>query len=170
MQSPTTKNLYTFVSTTLLLIVSCVIAENLQSPPTGTMLIQPLPSAAIDLADQDRMTAEKRSSWNNLHSSWGKRRSNVVDDILAARLLNNLANDVDRDTLNDLLVNELLEASRLDDEMDEAVYRPGVAGAVSAEKRAWKNMNGAWGKRVSNGDWNKFRGKITFFFSYTLMR
>lgn len=138
--------------------MSC-LAENLQAPPAGALLVQQ--PSANDMAGD----AEKRSSWNNLHTSWGKRHP--IDDLIAARLLNNAANirdgytDIDRDTLNDLLVNELLEASRLDDEIDE-LYRP-VPAAAAAEKRAWKNMNGAWGKRVSNGDWNKFRGKFNLF-------
>lgn len=146
------KTVISFASTALLLVASC-IAENLQPPPAGALLVQ---SPQGDATDNDRLANEKRSSWNNLHTSWGKRHP--IDDIIAARLLNNLAaretfSDIDRDALNDLLVNELLEASRLDDDVDE-LYRP------AAEKRAWKNMNGAWGKRVS-GDWNKFRGKNT---------
>lgn len=32
-------------------------------------------------------------------------------------------------------------------------------GLLEQHKRAWKAMNGAWGKRVhGNSDWNKFRG------------
>lgn len=163
--------LASFASSALLLLLiaatslSCCVAENLQpqapaSPPAGILQAQYTGPGGID--DSDRYLAEKRSSWNNLHSSWGKRRPTAVDDILAARLLNSLAgressgDSMDRDALNDLLVSELLEASRLDDEVAavDELYRTGAA----AEKRAWKNMNGAWGKRVS-GDWNKFRGK-----------
>lgn len=148
MQTSTT--LVSFASAALFLIVSC-LAENLQQPPAGALLVQQSPGGDASSGDN-----EKRSSWNNLHTSWGKRYP--IDDIIAARVLSNARdglNDIDREALNDLLVNELLEASRLDEELDE-LYRP---VAAAAEKRAWKNMNGAWGKRVSGGDWNKFRGK-----------
>lgn len=59
----------------------------------------------------------------------------------------------------DIMIDELLDASRYDpadgiySDEEGQYYRP------SAEKRAWKNMNNAWGKRVER-DWNKFRGKI----------
>lgn len=77
---------------------------------------------------------EKRS-WNNLQGSWGKRRDDTVY--------------TDRDAA--IALNDLLDAMRYGDEEDE-YSRP------LGQKRAWKNMNGAWGKRVDN--WNKFRGKI----------
>lgn len=150
----TSKTLFSIAPTALLLVVTC-LAENLQPPPAGTLLVQQQLQPQTDMESDRLLLNEKRSSWNNLHSSWGKRHP--IDDIITARLLNNMIareglGDIDKDTLNDLLVNELLDAGRQQDDDVEELYRP------AAEKRAWKNMNGAWGKRVS-GDWNKFRGE-----------
>lgn len=152
--------------------VFCVVAEQ-QSAPPSAILQPPAPQNPQD-SNEKVLKIEKRS-WNNLQSSWGKRR--VLDDAIAMRLLN-LNSGGNRETLNDLLDrNNNGHDLLIDDILDTNRYEVGpVEGTFGddddyyrqiGEKRAWKNMNGAWGKRVEK-DWNKFRGRIILFFAFFL--
>jgi len=102
---------------------------------TASCLADSIPQASANYPENAE-AAEKRS-WNNLQGSWGKRTSN--QELLA---------ELSRENM---VLNDLLDAVRYGDEEEDELYRP------VGQKRAWKNMNGAWGKRVG-GDWNKFRG------------
>ncbi|XP_055710393.1 prothoracicostatic peptides [Phlebotomus papatasi] len=79
----------------------------------------------LEIPDEDAGDS-KRSSWNNLQASWGKRWPDDFDDVDDARL--------------------------------EAIAG-GQQMPLVGQKRTWKAINGAWGKRVNagSGDWNKFR-------------
>lgn len=98
----------------------------------------------LDTGD-NLMANEKRSSWQNLQGSWGKRNLQL-EELLQDPRYNNYGTGVVDDLMasgeNYYIPNGLLN----DDERQ-----------IAEVKRAWNSMNGAWGKRV-NKDWNKFRG------------
>lgn len=79
-----------------------------------------------------------KRSWQSLQGSWGKRTGELNDDY---------NNRVYREENLDFGVPEL--PNPVNDDYDYS----------NIEKRAWKSMNGAWGKRV-NSNWNNFRGKL----------
>uniref|UniRef100_A0A336LVK2 CSON002473 protein n=1 Tax=Culicoides sonorensis TaxID=179676 RepID=A0A336LVK2_CULSO len=150
----TTKTMFTLAST----LVFFIAATSCSSTEQAAAVLQP-PSPQNQDNEKFYKLNEKRS-WQNLQGSWGKKRSGTLEDLLAARLLslNNMNNNGggSREDGRDLMIDELLDASRYDPSEglysdEESYFRP------SAEKRAWKNMNNAWGKRVER-DWNKFRG------------
>lgn len=147
-------------------LVFLIAATSCTAEQASAVLQPPSPQNSDNSNEKFYKLNEKRS-WSNLQGSWGKKRSGALEDLLAARLLslNNgggASREVALNDGRDIMIDELLDASRYDPadgiySDEEAYYRP------SAEKRAWKNMNNAWGKRVER-DWNKFRGKISLNF------
>lgn len=139
-----------------------LIAATSCTAEQASAVLQPPAPQNPDSNERFYKLNEKRS-WQNLQSkSWGKKRGvGALEDLLAARLLNlngGTSRELNYNDGQDMMIDELLDASRYEP-MDgvytsdeDSFYRP------SAEKRAWKNMNNAWGKRVER-DWNKFRGK-----------
>ncbi|XP_063705738.1 allatostatins MIP [Culicoides brevitarsis] len=152
----TTRTMLSLASTLVFLIA----ATSCTAEQSSAVLQPPAPQNPDN--EKFYKLNEKRS-WQNLQSkSWGKRRasSGSFEDLLAARLLSLNNPSVSREIAgynDDMMIDELMDASRYDplegiySSDEESFYRP------SAEKRAWKNMNNAWGKRVER-DWNKFRG------------
>lgn len=151
------------LASALVFLVVCTCTSSAEQAG-GVVLQPPAPQNPENSNEKFYKVNEKRSSWQNLQGSWGKKRSGALEDLLAARLLSLNNGGVSRESAayndgRDVMIDELLDASRYDPadgiySDEEAYYRP------SAEKRAWKNMNSAWGKRVER-DWNKFRGNFS---------
>ncbi|KAB0799225.1 hypothetical protein PPYR_07105 [Photinus pyralis] len=76
-----------------------------------------------------------KRAWQNLQGGWGKRYSS--DDEYAAKLA------------------ALLEQEDQEPQYNEFGNLP-ETDANDAEKRAWKGLNGGWGKRSDS--WGNFRG------------
>lgn len=155
----TSRTMFSIVSTLVFLIA----ATSCTAEQASAVLQPPAPQ---NTDNEKFYKPNEKRSWQNLQSkSWGKKRSGALEDLLAAKLLSlNGGNAGSRELAyndgQDMMIDELLDASQYDPNDgiysdEEGYYRP------SAEKRAWKNMNNAWGKRVER-DWNKFRGNILY--------
>ncbi|XP_005178792.1 allatostatins MIP isoform X1 [Musca domestica] len=115
-----------------------------------------------DLMPMDGGYDEKRSNWRSLQGTWGKRASpsdndmndneNLLPVLIAGmepRSKLQLAYLTNAATLEHLAnTPELIGNSGEAYDMDENILN---------EKRAWKSMNVAWGKRRNGPTWNKFR-------------
>ncbi|XP_037939278.1 allatostatins MIP-like [Teleopsis dalmanni] len=116
--------------------------------------------------------AEKRA-WQSLQGSWGKRsisesnRNDAEDEVfLAERWLPVLLDGNDNtDPLMKYTLIYLTNAAILDrlnnqGQMEETglINDSEENDGFLNEKRTWKNMNVAWGKRRNAPAWNKFRG------------
>jgi hypothetical protein len=111
----------------------------------------------VDQQTGDGINVAKRA-WKQLQAGWGKRDDISDGDYQMLRnYFHNLPVDDYNDRSNDYDTNYLTAAKlRLGNEnVDED-------STENVEKRAWKQMNAAWGKRVN--DWNKFRGKCQISF------
>ena len=95
----------------------------------------------VEIQDDKQIQMAKRA-WKQLQNGWGKRVNFQDPDEPLKTFQNDEYLDYDIDTLQQPKVN---------------IYNENE-DAESLEKRAWKQMNGAWGKREPN--WNKFRGKM----------
>lgn len=118
-----------------------------------------------DLMPMDGGYDEKRSNWRSLQGTWGKRASpsdndmndneNLLPVLIAGmepRSKLQLAYLTNAATLEHLAnAPELMGNSGEAYDMDENILN---------DKRAWKSMNVAWGKRRNGPTWNKFRGKF----------
>ncbi|KAH8286307.1 hypothetical protein KR054_006585 [Drosophila jambulina] len=106
-----------------------------------------------------------KRAWQSLQSSWGKRAS-VGDagdpDIymtghFVPLVITDGTNTIDWDTFERLASGQapqqqLQQSPQSGEDLEE------FAGEPDVEKRAWKSMNVAWGKRRQAQGWNKFRG------------
>lgn len=108
---------------------------------------------SVDQQDDDGINVAKRA-WKQLQGGWGKRDNSETDyqlarNWLAQNSLNDDYNDRNLDYDSSYLTQpkQRLTSNNYDEDSGENV-----------EKRAWKQMNAAWGKRVN--DWNKFRGEF----------
>ena len=109
----------------------------------------------MDQQNADDPPKMLKKAWKNMNAAWGK-RSELEDFLNYQNALHQQAPDY-YDSELDRLNRYLLANSNNVDNVEDDLNEPQLA-----EKRAWKNMNAAWGKRVGNGpnDWNKFRGSL----------
>lgn len=100
----------------------------------------PIPSenAPAEMHNEHHVVAKR--AWKQLQSGWGKR---------------NLEEDPREETLDDLKRNimKLYSEQLLSNRVADNDYAPDEFDGT-AEKRAWKSMSNAWGKR----DWSQLRG------------
>lgn len=116
-----------------------ISAEEYTSDPTA------ISNQQVEQQDDKNLQMAKRA-WKQLQNGWGKRMNQEPDELL--RMLPNddyLENfrSIDYDA------NALSPAKT-------SLYNDNSEDGEAMEKRAWKQMNGAWGKREPN--WNQFRG------------
>lgn len=109
-----------------------------------------------------------KRSWQSLQGSWGKRANELYN--------NNIGNVAAGATIDDYPgLNRNYHDRYNMDESDGAMMGIGPEHEYDGDraafnedydysnmgKRAWKSMNGAWGKRVNtNSNWNNFRGEL----------
>ncbi|XP_055374885.1 allatostatins MIP isoform X2 [Condylostylus longicornis] len=128
----------------------------------------------------------KRSSWQKLHGTWGKR--NILDNAYhnmenfdeTNNVINGAGGGINNPSPNNIMSNNNIEGENDNDLHDsptdrdyqelikfEEIYslpssiindlfKPNAL--YNEKKRAWRNLNVAWGKRRPNNEWNKFRG------------
>lgn len=130
---------------------------------------------------------EIKRSWQNLQGSWGKRAdredtagnngylsNNYDDPEYQMNLLLSMdppssvsgatSSGVTIDYLNaepvsyPKLANFLGNSNSLSALSLSTLSQNPELSSKNGQKRAWKSMSGAWGKRLGSGDWNKFRG------------
>lgn len=110
---------------------------------------------SIDQQQDEGISVAKRA-WKQLQGGWGKRDGEtdyqIVRNWLTQNALNEDYNDRNLDYDSSYLTQprQRLMNNNYDEDSGENV-----------EKRAWKQMNAAWGKRQN--DWNKFRGNISTY-------
>ncbi|XP_073837335.1 myoinhibiting peptide precursor isoform X2 [Musca autumnalis] len=118
-----------------------------------------------DLMPMDGGFDEKRSNWRSLQGTWGKRSSadNDINDGENEHILPVLIAGVEPRSKIQLAY--LTNAATLDHlaNTPEILANSGetfvdMDDNILNEKRAWKSMNVAWGKRRNGPTWNKFRG------------
>lgn len=105
-----------------------------------------------DSESNDGYNVAKRA-WKQLQAGWGKRDDTSEADYQMIRnYFQNLPaedyNDRNLDYESNYLTPAKLRIGNANQDEDNT---------ENVEKRAWKQMNAAWGKRVN--DWNKFRGE-----------
>ncbi|KAL7733255.1 hypothetical protein ACLKA6_004760 [Drosophila palustris] len=119
------------------------------------------------LGDNDlyNINNNNKRAWQSLQSSWGKRSADpsaleVSDSIymtghFVPMVITDGTNTMDWTTFERLASgnNNPEQPHQSNEEIDDDFN-----GDNSVEKRAWKNMNVAWGKRRQAQGWNKFRG------------
>lgn len=127
--------------TVFLLLFVCqnvqISAEEYTSDPSAS-------SQQVEQQDDKQLQMAKRA-WKQLQSGWGKRMNQEPEDPLRM-----MPNDDYLDNFRsiDYDANALSQGkANLYDNSEDG---------ETLEKRAWKQMNGAWGKREPN--WNQFRG------------
>lgn len=126
--------------------------------------------AATGLSDQvvdqlgDNDLYNTKRAWQSLQSAWGKRSSDPaaleVDDSIymtghfVPLVITDGTNTIDWNTFERMANanNPEQQHQQSNEEVDD------INADNSIEKRAWKNMNVAWGKRRQAQGWNKFRG------------
>ncbi|XP_017134771.1 allatostatins MIP [Drosophila miranda] len=143
------------------------IASTASNEPSG------LSEQVVDqMSDSDLYSNNKRA-WQSLQSSWGKRSRDGPDGSEASfggddniymtghfvpLVITDGTNTIDWDTFERLASNQDMQPQTLQQQQsgEDMVEDPEAAGNM--EKRAWKSMNVAWGKRRQAQGWNKFRG------------
>ncbi|KAH8327715.1 allatostatins MIP [Drosophila bipectinata] len=113
------------------------------------------------LSDGDLYGNSKRA-WQSLQNGWGKRADSGDPDIymtghFVPLVITDGTNTIDWETFERLASGQAQQQQpqsqmQSGEDLDEL----GADGEV--EKRAWKSMNVAWGKRRQAQGWNKFRG------------
>ncbi|XP_034656717.1 allatostatins MIP [Drosophila subobscura] len=127
------------------------------------------------LSDSDLYNNKR--AWQSLQSSWGKRSRDVVPDVdgddniymtghFVPLVITDGTNTIDWDTFERLASNQDMQPQLQQQQQqqqrqqqqsgEDMLEDPEAAGNM--EKRAWKSMNVAWGKRRQAQGWNKFRG------------
>ncbi|EDW79564.1 uncharacterized protein Dwil_GK20345 [Drosophila willistoni] len=165
----------------LMVLLLCTTASsslNLASTTTTSNEPTGLSEQVVDqLSENDLYQANKRA-WQSLQSSWGKRSNagDVVggfgaggDDIymtghFVPLVVTDGTNTIDWKTFERMANqgqqqqgDQVAEQPQSDEEPDE-IGDVEAASNNLLDKRAWKNMNVAWGKRRQAQGWNKFRG------------
>lgn len=106
-------------------------------------------SDSLQIPEPDEARMAKRA-WKQLQGSWGKRSFDGLSQEQLRKLNQNYQNDdyLESPRSFDYEPSRVHDFNMISDsdDFDEA--------SPSVEKRAWKSMNGAWGKR----DWNQMRG------------
>ncbi|KAH8398890.1 hypothetical protein KR222_010960 [Zaprionus bogoriensis] len=141
--------------------------------------------AATGLSDQvveqlgdnsDMYNNNNKRAWQSLQGSWGKRSLDPaaleVDDSIymtghfVPLVITDGTNTIDWSTFERMASNnpeqlqqqqqQRSQLSQLQSQSNEENEDFGADNSI--DKRAWKNMNVAWGKRRQAQGWNKFRG------------
>jgi hypothetical protein len=110
-----------------------------------------------------------KRSWKNLQGGWGKRGGSESMEMPSLEELSDYL-DATRDSHANVPIEDYINAIAMlhGGGGNSNSYGP-EEGRMYESKRAWKNMNSSWGKRLSNGgggvggeaaggNWNKFRG------------
>jgi hypothetical protein len=116
-----------------------------------------------------------KRSWKNLQGGWGKRGGAESMELPSLEELSDYM-DATRDTHSNVPIEDYINAIAMlhggggggggSNSNNNNYYGP-EEGRMYESKRAWKNMNSSWGKRLANGggvggetagNWNKFRG------------
>lgn len=135
--------------------------------------------AATGLSDQvveqlsDGDLYNNKRAWQNVQSAWGKRSNDPaameVDDNIymtghfVPLVITDGTNTIDWNTFERMASanpeQQQLQQQRQQQSTQSNEENEDYAAADNAiDKRAWKNMNVAWGKRRQAQGWNKFRG------------
>lgn len=106
-------------------------------------------SDALQIPEPDEARMAKRA-WKELHGPWGKRSFDELSQDQQRKLNQNFQNDDYLENLKsfDYEPSRYQDLNMISDEDDFDSSLPAV------NKRAWKSINGAWGKR----NWNQMRG------------
>jgi len=202
------KQLTIFCAILILNFVSCTVAnsvgggisgnggvdtKNLLTNPDGRMLpAEVYPWNILGVPDYSVENENvKRSQWQKLHGTWGKRNlmdNNVgtgngyhnnmenfdeTNNVLNSGSVstngngannNEIDNDIDmHDGPTDRDYQELIkfeEIYSLPSSIVNDLLKPNANAnsLYNEKKRAWRNLNVAWGKRRPSNEWNKFRG------------
>ncbi|EDV96992.1 allatostatins MIP [Drosophila grimshawi] len=110
-----------------------------------------------------------KRAWQSLQSSWGKRSNDPaaleVDDSIymtghfVPLVITDGTNTIDWNTFERMASSSNLEQHQQPSQLQSQSNEDSDDNADNTlEKRAWKNMNVAWGKRRQAQGWNKFRG------------
>ncbi|XP_017958003.1 allatostatins MIP [Drosophila navojoa] len=139
--------------------------------------------AATGLTDQvveqlgDNDLYNNKRAWQSLQSSWGKRSSSdpaalEMDDSIymtghfVPLVITDGTNTIDWNTFERWASNNQEQQLQQQQQQLQQQQQPSNSledgdefnSENGMEKRAWKNMNVAWGKRRQAQGWNKFRG------------
>uniref|UniRef100_A0A1I8PDH1 Allatostatins MIP n=1 Tax=Stomoxys calcitrans TaxID=35570 RepID=A0A1I8PDH1_STOCA len=117
-----------------------------------------------DMMSMESGADEKRSGWQSLQGSWGKRSNQDFDanEMDTEHILPVLVTGMDpRSKLQLAYLTNAATLEHLANTQDiglNSVETNDLDDSILNEKRAWKNLNVAWGKRRNGPTWNKFRG------------
>ncbi|XP_037719791.1 allatostatins MIP [Drosophila subpulchrella] len=126
----------------------------------------------LDQLSESDLYGNNKRAWQSLQSSWGKRSSGgesgdpdiYMTGHFVPLVITDGTNTIDWETFERLASGQTSpqqqqqqqqsnqQQSQSDEDLEELGSEPDV------EKRAWKSMNVAWGKRRQAQGWNKFRG------------
>lgn len=106
-------------------------------------------SDSLQIPEPDEARMAKRA-WKQLQGSWGKRSFDGMSQEQLRKLNSNFQNDDYLESLRSLDY----EPTRFHDFNMISDSDEFEDPSPTLEKRAWKSMNGAWGKR----NWNQMRG------------
>ncbi|KMZ00214.1 allatostatins MIP [Drosophila simulans] len=170
-----TRRTYGFLMVLLILGSACgnlVASGSAGSPPSnepgGGGLSEQM---VLDQLSESDLYGNNKRAWQSLQSSWGKRSSSgdasdpdiYMTGHFVPLVITDGTNTIDWDTFERLASGNGQSAQQQQQQPLQQQSQSGedfddLAGESDVEKRAWKSMNVAWGKRRQAQGWNKFRG------------
>ncbi|EDW69058.2 allatostatins MIP [Drosophila virilis] len=129
-----------------------------------------LSDQVLEQLDDNELYGNNKRAWQSLQSAWGKRsnepRPLEVDDSIymtghfVPLVITDGTNTIDWNTFERLASGnqEQQQLQRQQQPAQSNEESEDVSAENTIDKRAWKNMNVAWGKRRQAQGWNKFRG------------
>ncbi|XP_075160640.1 myoinhibiting peptide precursor [Haematobia irritans] len=149
------------------LVIACSMASVLANAVTPEIpTVSDNENEFGDMMNIDGGIDEKRSGWQSLQGSWGKRSSQDLEYTEGDNILPVLIAGMDPRSKVQLAY--LTNAATLEHLVNPQEYAVNSGETndlddnVLNEKRAWKNLNVAWGKRRNGPTWNKFRDIFSF--------
>ncbi|KAH8300535.1 hypothetical protein KR018_011865 [Drosophila ironensis] len=161
-----TRRTYGFLLVLLILGSACgSLTTGVQSPSSGSAS-EPggglSEQVVADQLSEGDLYGNNKRAWQSLQNGWGKRADSGDPDIymtghFVPLVITDGTNTIDWDTFERLASGQAQQPvaqpqPQSGEELDEMGAEPDM------EKRAWKSMNVAWGKRRQAQGWNKFRG------------
>ncbi|XP_030385967.1 allatostatins MIP [Scaptodrosophila lebanonensis] len=149
----------------LLMLLSCLqsLAASSDSAALSDQVVD-------QLSETDLYSDKNKRAWQSLQSSWGKRGEAApldADETLFVTghfvplVITDGTNTLDWNTFEHLASGNQEQQSpqQIQQQTQLSNEETDLSGeANTVDKRAWKNMNVAWGKRRQAQGWNKFRG------------
>ncbi|XP_030572530.1 allatostatins MIP [Drosophila novamexicana] len=130
-----------------------------------------LSDQVLEQLDDNELYGNNKRAWQSLQSAWGKRsnepRPLEVDDSIymtghfVPLVITDGTNTIDWNTFERLASGNQEQQQQLQRQQQPAQSNEesdDLSAENTIDKRAWKNMNVAWGKRRQAQGWNKFRG------------